>query len=143
MKPRHEYLRPGWDPNVKTATLGEARRAEHPVLARPGSGSAADTWSRQTRFPFTLRVAVQRDRVGLVVHPRTADVGGRGILEEFFFDRVLVEPGDGAQPPGDRAAGPAHGFQVPGEGLDVRAADREQGQGPGLAPGGELAQVQG
>jgi hypothetical protein len=27
-------MRPGWDPNVKTATLGEARTAEHPVPAR-------------------------------------------------------------------------------------------------------------
>jgi hypothetical protein len=33
--------------------------------------------------------------------------------------------------------------QIPGEGLDVRAADREQGQGPGAAPVGELAQVEG
>jgi hypothetical protein len=38
--------------------------------------------------------------------------------------------------------GPAPSFQVPGKGFDVRAADGEQGQGPGAAPGGELAQVQ-
>jgi hypothetical protein len=25
----------------------------------------------------------------------TADVGGRGVIEEFFFDGVAVEPGDG------------------------------------------------
>ena len=62
--------------------------------------------------------------------------------EEFFFDRVPVEPGDGGQPPGDGGAGPAPGFQVPGEALDVGAADGEQGQGPGAAPAGELAQVQ-
>jgi hypothetical protein len=80
--------------------------------------------------------------MGLVVDPRTADVRGRGGAEEFFFDRVLVEPGDGGQPPGDRGAGPASGFQVPGEALDVRAAGGEHRQGPGPAPGGELAQVQ-
>ena len=43
----------------------------------------------------------------------------------------------------DGGAGPALGFQFAGEGLDVRAADREQRQGPGAAPSGELAQVQG
>jgi hypothetical protein len=88
-------------------------------------------------------VAVQCGRMGLVVQPRSADVRGRGVLEELFFDGVLVEPGDGAQPPGDRGAGPAARFEFPGEGLDVRAADREQRQRAGAAPGGELAQVQG
>jgi hypothetical protein len=63
------------------------------------------------------------------------------VLDEFFLDGVPVEPGDGAYPPGD--GGAAFGFQVAGEGLDVGAADREQGQGAGAAPGGELAQVQG
>jgi hypothetical protein len=45
--------------------------------------------------------------MGLVVHPRAAHVRGRRGAEEFFFDCVLVEPGDGGQPPGDRGAGPA------------------------------------
>ena len=65
------------------------------------------------------------------------------MIEEFLLDGVLVEPGDGAQPPGHGGAGPPAGFQFPGEGLDVGAADREQRQGPGAAPAGELAQVQG
>ena len=64
------------------------------------------------------------------------------MLEEFLFDRVLVEPGDGAQPPGDSSAGPAPGFQIAGEGLDVEAADREQRQGTSAALGRELAQVE-
>jgi hypothetical protein len=34
--------------------------------------------------------------VRLVVDPRPPDMGGRGVLEEFFFDGVLVEAGDGA-----------------------------------------------
>jgi len=34
------------------------------------------------------------------------------------------------------------GLQLPGEGLDVGAADGEQAQGTGAAPGGELPQVQ-
>jgi hypothetical protein len=70
-------------------------------------------------------------------------MGGRGMLEKFLFDGVLVEPGDGAQPPGDGSAGTAARFQVAGEAFDVGAADGEQVQGAGAAPGGELAQIQG
>ena len=64
------------------------------------------------------------------------------MLEEFFFDGVAVEPGDGAQPPGDGRPGAAPGFQVAGEALDVCAADGEQVQGARAAPAGELAQVE-
>ena len=60
---------------------------------------------------------------------------------ELFLDRVLVEPSDGAQSPGDGGAGAAPGFRVAGEALDVSATDGEQVQGAGAAPGGELAQV--
>ena len=35
-------------------------------------------------------IAVQRDGVRLVVDSRPPDMGGRGVLEEFFFDRVLI-----------------------------------------------------
>jgi hypothetical protein len=64
------------------------------------------------------------------------------MVEEFFFDGVAVEPGDGAQAAGDGGPGPAAGFQVPGEVLAVRAAGGEQVQLVLLAPAGELAQVQ-
>jgi len=64
------------------------------------------------------------------------------VIDEFLFDRVLVEPGDGAQPPGDGCPGPASGLQLTGEGLDIGAADGEQGQGAGPTLGGELAQVE-
>ena len=37
-------------------------------------------------------VAVRGDSMGLVIQPRTADVRGRRIIEQLFFDRVLVEP---------------------------------------------------
>jgi hypothetical protein len=66
----------------------------------------------------------------------------RGALEDFFFDSVFVEPGDGAQPAGDGGAGPPVGFQIAGEAFDVGAADGEQVDRAGAAPGGELAQVQ-
>jgi hypothetical protein len=87
-------------------------------------------------------VAVQRDGMRLVIHPRTADVRGRGMIQELLFDGVTVEPGDGAQPPGDGRPGAAPGFQVAGEALDVCAADGEQVQGARAAPAGELAQVE-
>jgi len=87
-------------------------------------------------------VAIQRDGVRVIVQPRPPDMRGRGMLQKLLLDRVLVEPGDGAQPPGNRRAGPAPDFEVPGEAFDVGTADGEQGQGAGTAPGGELAQVQ-
>ena len=87
-------------------------------------------------------VAIQRDSVRFVVHPRPPDMGGRGVLQEFFLHGVLVEPGDGAQPPGNGRAGPAPDLEVPGEAFDVGTADGEQVQGTGAAPAGELAQVQ-
>jgi len=87
-------------------------------------------------------VAVQRDGVGLVVRPRPPDMSGWGVIQEFLLDRVLLEPGDSGQPAGDRGAGPSPGLQVAGEAFDVGAADGEQGQGAGAAPGSELAQVE-
>jgi hypothetical protein len=56
------------------------------------------------------------------------------VLQEFLFEGVLVEPGDGAQPPGDGRPGAAAGFQVAGEAFDVGAADGEQAQGAGPLP---------
>jgi hypothetical protein len=47
------------------------------------------------------------------------------MLEEFFFDRVPAEPGDGAQPAGDGDASASLGFQVPDEAFVVGAADGE------------------
>ena len=65
------------------------------------------------------------------------------MIQEFFLGGVPVEPGDGAQPPGDRGPCSPSCFQVPGEAFDVGAADGEQVQAAGAAPRGELAQVQG
>ena len=88
-------------------------------------------------------VAVQGDGVRLIIQPRTPDMGSRGVVQELFFDRVFVQPGDGAQPAGNGSAGAAPGFQIPGEAFDVGAAGGEQVQGAGPAPSGELAQVEG
>ena len=64
------------------------------------------------------------------------------MIQEFFLDRVLVEPDNGAQPPGDRGPCSSTGFQVPGKAYDVAVADGDNVQGAAAAPGGELAQVQ-
>jgi len=44
------------------------------------------------------------------------------MLKKLFFDGVPVEPGDGAQPPGDGGPGAAGCFQVAGEAFDIGAA---------------------
>ena len=73
-------------------------------------------------------IALQRGGMGLIVHPGTADVGGRGMIQEFLFDRVPEEPGAGGQPASDSRAGAVPGLKFPGEALDVGAADCEQGK---------------
>jgi hypothetical protein len=64
------------------------------------------------------------------------------MVKQVFLDGVLIESGDGAQPPSDSGPGPAAGIQVPGEALDVGAADLEQEQVTLLVPGRVLARVQ-
>jgi hypothetical protein len=64
------------------------------------------------------------------------------MLEQVFLHGVLVEPGDGAQPPRHRRPGPAPGFHIAGEALNVRTPRLEQAQTALLAPGRALAQVQ-
>jgi hypothetical protein len=87
-------------------------------------------------------VAVQPGGVRLVVQPGTPDVSGRRTVKQVFFYRVPVEPGDRAQPAGDRRPGPAFGFQVTGEALDASATGLEQADVALVAPGGVLPQVQ-
>ena len=52
-------------------------------------------------------------------------MSGRGVIGQFLFDRVTVEPGDGAQPTDDGGTAPAAGFQVTGEASGIRAAAAE------------------
>jgi len=100
---------------------------------RPGPGGD------QQRAEF---VAVQPDRVRLVIQPGPPDMGGREMIQEFFLDGISVESGDGTEPAGDGGPGPATGFKIPGEALDVGPAGLEQVQLMLVAPGGVLAQVQ-
>jgi hypothetical protein len=65
----------------------------------------------------------------------------RRVIEQVFFHRVAVEPGDGAQPPGDGGPGAAAGLQVAGETLDVGTPCLEQAQVVLVAPAGVLAQI--
>ena len=73
-------------------------------------------------------VAVQSHGVGFVVQARPANMRGGRVIEEFFLDRVPVEPGDGAQAAGDGGPGATAGFQIAAEELDVCAAGLEQAE---------------
>src|SRR6266516_2355138 len=64
------------------------------------------------------------------------------MIQQVFLRRVAVEPGDGAQAPGEGGPGAAAGFQVMGEAFNISAVRLEQVQVVLLAPGRELAQVQ-
>ena len=64
------------------------------------------------------------------------------MLQQFFLDGVAVEPGHGAQAASNGGPGPAAGFQVTGEQLDVGAAGAEQVQLMLPAPSRILPQVQ-
>jgi hypothetical protein len=100
-------------------------RDAQPVEGEQGDqgvlGGRAEPGGDQERAEL---VAVQSGGMGLLIQPGAADVRGRGMIKKLFLDRVLVEPGDGAQPPGDSGTGPALGLEFAGEGLDVGAADR-------------------
>jgi len=99
-------------------------------------GRRAEPGRDQQRAEF---VAVQPNCMGLVVQAGAADMRRRGVSEQFFFDSVAVEPSNSAQSAGDGGPGPATGFQLPGEALDVGAARLEQAQLMLGAPAGVLA----
>ena len=127
-------------PDIRAGRLGHAQAVQGEQRDQRVLTRRAEPGGDQQRAEL---VAVQGGGMRLIVHPRTADMGGRGMIQELFFDGVLVEPRDGGQPASDGSASTAPGFQLAGEPFDVGAADREQGQGTGAAPAGELAQVQG
>ena len=69
---------------------------------------------------------------------------GRGrVGQEVFLLGVAVEAGDRGQAPSDRGPRPAAFFEVAGEALDVGSTGVEQVNVALVAPGDELAQVQG
>lgn len=70
-------------------------------------------------------VAVEPDRVGLHVPPRTADMGSGRDGDQ---PRRSGKADDGGEPTGDGSAGPALGLELAPEALDVGAAHGEQSQ---------------
>ena len=64
------------------------------------------------------------------------------MIEQVFLHRVPVEPGDGAQPPGDGRPGTAAGLQVAREAFDIGTAGLEEAQLVLVAPAGVLAHAQ-
>ena len=104
------------------------------------SRSGAEPGGDQQRTDF---VAVQADRVRLVIQPWPANVRGRGVLKQVFFDGVTIEAGDGAQPAGNGRPGPSFGLHVAAEAFDIRPPRGEQVQAMLAAPQHVLAQIQG
>jgi hypothetical protein len=84
-------------------------------------------------------VTVQPGGVRLIIQARSADMSSGRVIQQFLLDGIPVEPGNGAQPPGDGSRGAATGFQVAGESLDVGAAGLEQADVMLSAPAGVLA----
>ena len=70
-------------------------------------------------------------------------MGGRGAVEETVLFGVGVEPGHRGQATGNGRPSSAQLLEVAGEALDVGTADIEQAQVTALAPGDELAQIEG
>ena len=112
----------------------EGQQRDQRVLGR-GAKPGGD----QQRAEF---VAIQPGGMGLTVQARAADMHGQGMLEQVFLHCVFVEPGDSAQPLGHRRPGPALGFHITGEALDVHPPRLEQAKMPLPGPGRVLAQVQ-
>src|SRR5690242_20481568 len=56
---------------------------------------------------------------------------GRRVIQEFFFHGVPVEPGDGAQSPGDGSPGPASWPPASGRRTRCRRGGRRTGPGNG------------
>jgi hypothetical protein len=79
--------------DVRAGGLRHAQSVEREQRDEGVLGGRPQPRGDQDRPEF---VAVQCGRMGFVVQPRPADVRCGRVLEELFFDGVLVEPGDGA-----------------------------------------------
>jgi hypothetical protein len=87
-------------------------------------------------------VAIQPGGIRLIIQPRPANVHRWRVIQQAFFDGVVVQAGDRAQPPRDRCSCPAEVLEMTGERFDVVTTDREQGDPPVVAPPSELAKIQ-
>jgi len=108
--------------DVGTGGLGDPQPVQREQRDQRMLGWRPEPGRHQQRAEL---VAVQGSGMRLIVHPWPLDMRGRGMVQDLFLDRVLIEPGDGGQPPGDGGAGAASCFQVAGEAFDAGAADRE------------------
>jgi len=125
--------------DVGTGSFGHAQPVERQQGDQRMLGGLTEPGGNEQR---TQLVAVQPGGYRLIIQPGTADMRGQGLIQQVFLHRVPVEPGDGAQPPGDRGPGATTGLQVAGETLDVRTAGLKQAQVMLLAPARVLTQVQ-
>ena len=81
--------------------------------------------------------------MALVVEPRAPDMHRRGDGHKALFLGVAVEAGDGSQPARHGGPGAPGLFERPDVQLDVCTAHGEKLQAVALAPGDELAEVEG
>jgi len=101
---------------VASDTRSPSRASSESGRGRPAARARPRPGARRAR-------TVRADGMGLIVQAGSADVRGGRVVEEPFFDGVLVEPGGGAQPTGDRGPAAAARLQVAGETLDVGPAE--------------------
>jgi hypothetical protein len=126
--------------DVAAEGFGDPQAVDRQQTDQRVLGGGAQSGRDQQRADL---VAVQPDRVRLVIQSWPAHMRGRRVLEPVLLDGVPVKPGDGAQPPSDRSSRPACRFHVAAEALDIRPAGGEQVQPVLGTPGRVLTQIQG
>jgi hypothetical protein len=125
--------------DIRAQSFRDAQPVDRQQADQGLFGGGAESGRDQQR---TDLVTVQPDHVRVVIQPGSADVRGRGMLQQVFLNGVPVEAGDGAQPARDRRPGPSVGLHVPPEAFDVRPLRGKQMQSVLRAPRGVLPQIQ-
>jgi len=95
------------------------------VLGLSQAGQVSDCEARGDQQRTQL-VAVQPGGVGLVIQTRTADVHRRGMVQQFFLDGVLVEPGNRGQAAGGSRSCAAPRLEISREALDIGPTGLEE-----------------
>jgi hypothetical protein len=113
----------------------DGQQRDERVLARRGQSRGDEQ--------RTDLVAVQTGGVGLVVEARAPNMSRGRPLQQAFLLGVAVEARHRAQTACHCRQGASTGFEVSREALDVSPAHAEQAEAALLAPGDELAQIQG
>jgi hypothetical protein len=81
--------------------------------------------------------------VGLIIQAGPTNMHRRRMLDQALLLGITVEPGHGGEPPADGGAGSTPLLQITGEELYVPSSGVEEPEAPLLAPGQELAHIEG